>query len=172
MKNLKMFFAVLLTVVTLTHSKPSQAAVGAIVSAGILTAGLYIGGAAVAGTVVGGISCLGEGGGDAGSFCGGMVLLVGATVLALGLVVMDGEQGVQFTELTPDQAKKLGISKPELVVYNSEIDQANVLVAEVQAELSKIDKPTAQDSLVAWSAVKDLVSSETYSTMQKIVSQK
>jgi hypothetical protein len=35
-----------------------------------------------------------------------------------------------------------------------------------------MNKPTAEDSKIAWDGVKDMVSPETFATMQKIVSQK
>ena len=100
------------------------------------------------------------------------MILIGAPVILLGLVVLDGEQEVQFRELNRSEAAKIGISAQELAVYNSEIDQANMLMADVKSELSKIEKPTAKDSAAAWVGVRDLVSPETFASMQKIVSQK
>ncbi|MFL5783591.1 MAG: hypothetical protein ACJ76H_03205 [Bacteriovoracaceae bacterium] len=169
MKQLKIFFAVLMTAVTLTHTKPSQAAVGAFVGTPVLIAGLAIGGAGIVTTIAGVASCKP---GDSSGLCQGLIVLVFAPVVLLGLVVLEGEQKVEFRELSKEEANKLGISSNELAVYNSEVDQANMLVADVSAELSKIEKPTSEDSGVAWSKVKDLVSPETFATMQKIVSQK
>ncbi len=172
MNKLKAFIAVLLTVVTLTHTKPSQAAVGALVSTPVLIAGLVIGGAGLVGTAIGVAKCGDGGGGEGSGLCSAFMILIGAPVIILGLVVLDGEQQVEFRELTKAEAKKLEISAADLAVYHSEIDQANMLIADVKTELSKIAKPTAQDSEKAWSSVKDLVSPETFETMQKIVSQK
>lgn len=172
MKNLRIFFAVLLTFVTLTHTKPSQAAVGALVSTPVLIAGLVIGGGALVGTTIGVVKCNENGGGSESGLCGAIMILIGAPILILGLVVLDGEQEVQFRELNDAEAAKIGISSDDLEIYNSEIDQANMLIADVKTELSKIKKPSAQDSAKAWSSVKDLVSPATYETMQKIVSQK
>jgi hypothetical protein len=95
-----------------------------------------------------------------------------APVVAIGLVMLDGEQQVEFRELSKAEANKLGVTATDLEIYNSEVDQANMLMADVKAELSKIEKPSVEDSGVAWSGVKDLVSPATYATMQKIVSQK
>ena len=172
MNKLKAFIAVLLTVVTLTHTKPSQAAVGALVSTPVLIAGLVIGGAGVIGTTVQMVRCGNSGNSDMQGVCAAFTLVIGLPVILLGLVVLDGEQQVEFRELTNAEAKKLEISQADLAVYHSEIDQANMLIADVKAELSKVAKPTAQDSEKAWSSVKDLVSPETFETMQKIVSQK
>jgi hypothetical protein len=169
MKQLRIFFAVLLTVVTLSHSRPTQAAVGAAFSTPVLIAGIVIAGGGVVTTVAGVASCKP---GDNSGLCAGLVILVLAPVVLLGLVVLEGEQKAEFRELSKEEANKLGISSNELAVYNSEVDQANMLVADVSAELSKIEKPTNEDSGVAWAKVKDLVSAETFSVMQKIVSQK
>lgn len=168
MKSLRVFLAVLLTVVTLTQSKPSQAAVGAAVSTPVLVVGIVIAGG---GTVMT-LSTLNECRGQSTGLCTGLTLIVMTPIILLGLVILDGEQQVEFRELSKAEAAKLEVSSAELSVYNSEVDQANMLVADVKAELSKIAKPSAEDSASAWSKVKDLVSPATFSVMQKIVSQK
>lgn len=171
MKSLKIFFAVLLTVVTITHSQPSKAAVGALVSTPILIAGLYITAVTGGTTIYSYISC-NRGDHDESGLCSAVTLLFGLPLIALGLIVLDGEQGVQFQSLSLEQANQLGVSEAELAIYNSEVDQANMLIEEVKTELSQQKNPTEQDSVVAWNNLKDLVSPETFATMQKIVSQK
>ena len=167
MKSLRIFFAVLLTVVTLTHSKPSQATVGAFVAAPVLIAGIAITGTGIVGTAIYASKC---GNGDLNEICKALIVILGIPVIAVGLIVLDGEQDIAFSELSASEASRLGVSEAELATYNSEIDQANMLMADVKSELSKLEKPTAQDSVKAWSAVRDLVSPATYATMQKIVS--
>jgi hypothetical protein len=168
MKKLRVFFAVLLTVTTLAHSRPSQAAIGAAVSTPVLIAGIVI----TAVTGVGTLATLSSCRGDSSGLCAGLTILVGGPLVLLGLVVLDGEQGVEFKELSNKEASKLGVSATELAIYNSEVDQANMLMADVKSELSEMNKPTAEDSKIAWDGVKDMVSPETFATMQKIVSQK
>ncbi|MFL5783592.1 MAG: hypothetical protein ACJ76H_03210 [Bacteriovoracaceae bacterium] len=171
MQKLKAFIAILLTVVTLTHSKPSQAAVGAAFSTPVLIAGLAIGGVGVVGSVIGLAKC-NQQSGDSAAWCGVIVVLLGVPVVLIGLVVLDGEQQLSFRELNNNEAAKIGVSAQELAVYNSEIDQANMLLSNVKEDLSAINNPTEKDSINAWSSVRDLVSPETYSVMQKIASQK
>ncbi len=168
MKSLRVFFAVLLTVVTLTQSKPSQAAVGAAVSTPVLIVGIVIAGGA--GVVT--LSTLHGCRGDSSGLCKGLTILILGPLVLLGLVILDGEQQVEFRELSSVEAVKLEVSANDLAVYNSEVDQANMLVADVKAELSKIEKPSSEDSASAWSNVKELVSPATFTVMQKIVSQK
>ncbi len=169
MNKLRVFVAVLLTVVTLSHSKPSQAAVGAIVSAPVLIAGIAIAGTGVIGTAIYSSKC---GNGDLNEICKVFILIIGVPIILVGLAVLDGEQELAFRELNVSEAAKIGASQSELEIYNSELDQANMLMADVKSELSRIKNPTAQDSKNAWSAVKDLVSPATYTVMQKIASQK
>ncbi len=168
MKSLRVFIALLLTVVTLTASKPSQAAVGAAVSTPVLIVGIVIAGGA--GVVT--LSTLHGCRGDSSGLCSGLTILLLGPIVLLGLVVLDGEQQVEFRELNKAEAAKLEIAASDLATYHSEIDEANMLVAEVKTELSKIEKPTSEDSAAAWGKVKDLVSPATFSVMQKIVSQK
>lgn len=167
MKSLRIFFAVLLTVVTLTHSTPSQATVGAFVAAPVLIAGIAITGTGVIGTAIYASKC---GNGDLNELCKAFIVILGIPVIAVGLIVLDGEQDIAFSELSAAEASKIGVSAADLAIYNSEIDQANMLMADVKSELSQLEKPTAQDSAKAWSAVRDFVSPATYATMQKIVS--
>jgi hypothetical protein len=47
-----------------------------------------------------------------------------------------------------------------------------MLLADVSAEMSKLEKPTAEDSVNVWNQVEDMVSPATFATMKKIASQK
>lgn len=170
MNKLRAFIAIALTIVTLSQTRPAQSAVGAVVATPVLIAGL-----AIAGTgVIGGGILAGQCKGDPASksLCQALVILIAAPVVLVGLVVLDGEQGIAFSELSEEEAARIGVAEAELAVFNAEVDQANMLLADVKAELSKKKTPSEKDSVVAWQRVKDMVSPETYSTMQKIVSQK
>jgi hypothetical protein len=167
MHKLKAFFAILLTVVTLTHSQPSKAAVGAMAAAsGVATAGLIL-------TATGAISIpilCNVKGGDWGV----MVLLMIASVasVGIGVIVLDGEQQLLFNQVNPKDTAKLGLTSEEVQSFNEELDQANMLLSDVTLELTKMNKPSSQDSAKLWNEMKDLVSPATFSAMQKIASQK
>lgn len=171
MIKLRALFAVLLTVVFLTHSTPSEAAVGKLThNQKVVTAGLYIMGAGAAIGAVGyGIvaaSCEGLG-------CLGVLIpmMAGALVAGVGLITLDGEQQIEFKALPKASASALGVSEADREIYNQEIDQANFLLKEVSAELAKTKAATAADSATLWEQMSSLVSPATFSTMQKIVSQ-
>jgi hypothetical protein len=167
MKHLRLFLAVLLTVTTLTHSRPSQA------GAGVLTGGVVLAGVAILGGGTAIVLNSGDGcDNDAFGICKAIMTIVLLPTVVIGMVLLDGEQLVEFKELSKTDAINLGVSSSDLEIYNSEVDQVNMLVSEVKAELSKLEKPGVEDSAVAWSSMKDLVSPATFATMQKIVSQK
>lgn len=171
MQKLRALFAVLLTVVTLAHSTPSEAVVGKIIhNRKVVTVGLAMTGtgAAVAfgGAAIVSATCV-----DLGCLAALFPIVIGGAIAIAGLVTLDGEQEMQFKALNESEAMKLGVSESDRLVFNSEVDQATMLLNDVEAEVSKLEAPTAADSAALWSMVKDLVSPATFSTMQKIVSQ-
>lgn len=161
---MKKFSLMLTFVLSLTFVTPkAQAAVGLVTGNAALTcAGLVL--SAVGGTV----GFIGSDGvGDSAASTGMLGLL-------LGLLILDseGEQMVEFSQLSKGAAKKLQISEEERSTYNLEIDQANAMAGEVSNYLSTIEKPTQRDSHKMWQELRTLVSESTYEVMQKIVSQK
>lgn len=154
MKQLTIFFSLLLTLSAITHSRPAQAAVGT--GGGAVIAGLALAG--------GGLYSIRK--------CNNLGCLdIGAMMMLAGIIILEGEQEIGFRELSPDEATKLGVSASELETYNDEVDQANMLVSDVASELSEFENPSAQDSATIWNSVKDFVSPATYKVMQKIASQ-
>lgn len=86
-----------------------------------------------------------------------------------GIVMLDGEHGrtLEFTAVNAEAAKKLGITKEERLSYNSELDQVNFLLSDVNEEIQSTTKDI-NASERAWASVKDLVSPGTFSAMTKI----
>lgn len=122
MKLFKSTFVVLLTVVTLLSSRPSQAAVGAAFSASaVVITGLVVAG--------GGAFISVDTLGDRGNLRGLVTIFIGLPLMLLGLIVLDEEQVVSFAPLTNAESRELGLSLQEVKIYNSEIDQANALLA-------------------------------------------
>ncbi len=169
MKSFKAFLFAVVTATMLFNSQPSKAAVGAIVAAPAV--------------VVGGLVAAGLGGSalffgtDLFDHCpntceGGVVAgLLGITMIGLGVILLDGEQEIQFSTLNSKQARALGISAAELSSFNSEIDQANFLMSYVKDEVVGLKTTNFEESAKIWNEVKDQVSPETFSAMAKISSQ-
>jgi hypothetical protein len=172
MQKLRVFFAVLLTVVTLAHTTPSEAAVGKIIhSQKTVTVGLWMsgGGVAFAAAGVGLVSatCV-----DLGCLAVLFPIAVGGAVALAGLVTLDGEQNLQFKSLSQADAMKIGATTYEMQSFNSELDQANILLTDVSEQINNMKNATVEDSVRIWDEVRGLVSPSTFSAMQKIVSQK
>lgn len=86
----------------------------------------------------------------------------------VGAIILDKNQSMSFAEVSFADAERLNLSKEEVASFNSEIDQANALLEEAEAELSKLSNPSLKDSRMIWASLKDTVSPETFSAMQKI----
>lgn len=155
MKKLTSSFLALVFAVSISYSTPSKAAVGITT----MNAAVILGGLAM--TTTGTLIATSSYGSP------GIIGFLGAIV---GLIVLDGEaeQAVEFSPLTNDQAKKLGVSASELASFNAEIDQVNILFDEVALELESVEDATAQDAKNLWNQYEGLVSAETFSAMKKI----
>lgn len=159
-KFLRSTIFALLTVVTLTASKPSEAVVGAItVNPVAIGTGLALTAGGVGTFVAYDYYWLED-----------YVAVVGFLATVSGLVLLDGEEGRQmsFSQLDSKTAGKLGITASELASFNAEIDQANALVLQVDQDLAALENPTPVDAQASWESLRDAVSHETFSAMQKI----
>jgi hypothetical protein len=172
MKTIRVFYAVVLIFLGLTQSQPSQAVV-ALASGGSAMVGLtviaYGTTGVVASTVLG--TVLRHSGDDAVRALTGVWYVSAAATLA-GVVILDGGSQIVFQPINQESGTKVGLSEEERLSFNEEIDQANTLLAAVEEDLEKIEKPTDQDFVNAWNQVKDLVHPLTFSAMVKIASQK
>ena len=88
----------------------------------------------------------------------------------IGLIVLDGEQKVQFSELSSREANELQISKADLNNYNNNIEEINMIFSEVAASLG--DNTTREDAEVLWEEASKYLPKGVFKTMQKIGSQK
>ena len=169
MKKLSGILALALTTSALTFSTPSYSAVSlvtfnaplALMSLGMLA------GAGVAG-IVGDKSYRSNNDVIAS---GGAFLQIGAAVIAVvGIITLDGEGGqkLAFAEITPKQAKLLGVTNEEKQIFNSELDMANQVFSQVTSELDRMEKPKAQDAKALWEQYESMLSVETVSVMKKI----
>lgn len=152
-KTLTLTLAIALTVGSL-YSKPSHALVSvATGSSAILVAGLVVGS--------GGSLVIAAAGRPFSEFL---------LATAFGIVMLDGKEGrtMEFTSISKAAATKLGVTESERVSYNSELDQVNFLLSEVNEQIKSSPKKDVKTSKQAWESVEDLVSVETFSTMQKI----
>lgn len=161
--------SVMMCVLALTmtlHSRPSHAAVGALVGApaivvtGLVTAG--VGGAGLIAVSACAPDCK-EGAVP--------VFFLGALLAGLGLIILEGEQKVEFKNLSESQAQKLKLTAAEMESFNAEIDKVNALTSFVTEEVVSQNIQNSEGAAELWKSVKDLVSPESFSAMIKVANQ-
>ena len=91
--------------------------------------------------------------------------------IVAGFVILDGEQEFSYVPLSEEDAEKLKIGQEELENFNQEIDQVNAVVEHVSVQLSEMENPTKEDSINIWKDVKDSLSPEAFSALQKVTAQ-
>lgn len=158
-------------VMTLTVSRPAKAAIGIAVLHPMALVGLVVAG----GGMFGAIKILKKSEQTVG-FKKALLEIFGLGVGfigALGFSVLDGDEGqtMSFREVSLEESAELGFTQVEFENFNSEIDQANFLLSEATNQISQIENPSSEDSRLVWDGLKDQVSPETFSAMQKIVLQ-
>jgi hypothetical protein len=103
--------------------------------------------------------------------CEGGACVVGLVLGGmLGLVLLDEQGGnVEFSKLSDDQAQKLNISVNDQKVFNSELEEANLLLSEVASQMKK--DSTQEDARAAWNEYRDYLSPATFKVMKRITEQ-
>jgi hypothetical protein len=166
----KLIIAVFTVIMTMAPAQKSEAAVAGIMAA---TGAGAAGSVAIAGLaspfVMGTVMAVANAEDDV-HFTLGFVL--GAYLGALGgLVLLDEETGeVQFNQIDKAAANRLALSMKDVAIYNSEIEEANILFEEVRSELTA--ESTVEESRELWNDMRDFVSPETFAVMQKLVEKK
>jgi hypothetical protein len=95
--------------------------------------------------------------------------LLGATAGIIGIVVLDEKSAeLKFSALEPEKAKIIGVSQDDLFVFNSEVEELNLIKNEIESKITKktTDKEIAQE----WIARKEYLSPQTLIVASKIIS--
>lgn len=171
MKKIKALVLTLTMTAILFSSKPSQAAIGSIIAApAMVTAGVVVAGGAVGAQVAfTALDFLTSPSDVKGASLWALFLSV--PLAGLGLLILEGEQTMQFAPLSKAEAQKLGVNSQERAAYNSELDQLNALAEYVDQEISKDGKADLDESVTLWNEVKTAVSPEAFSTLVKVNAQ-
>lgn len=97
---------------------------------------------------------------------GAIVSAGGIITCIVGQIVLpDGTTSMEFEKITPDVQRKLKLSSFEVASFNNELDQVNFITQQVAVDLSRIEKPTLDDSVNAWNQYADMVSPATLKVM-------
>lgn len=168
MKLMKSFLFSIVALCILFNTTQAKAGIGAMFAAPVVvTAGLVVAGTGGAGIGVSTIGMLTTG--DAGGVLSFMGLsLISGIVGLFGLVVLDGEQGMSYAEISEKDGLKIGLTLEEIELYNLEIDQVNAIASYVDSKMADIKNPKVEDSKAVWEYVSHSVSPETFKAMQTI----
>lgn len=170
MKAFKLIVLSFALVSVLFHSKPSHAAISAVAGApALVTGGLVIAGGAVGLEAVAVV--LEVTGGWEWRDASAWALLITVPIFLLGILVLDEDKlEASYTQLDPQKARDLGLTKSELSAYNAEIDEINALANFVDANMTKEGKEGISESRDLWTDVKDAISPEAFSALVKVTS--
>ena len=144
-------------------------------SQGAVAAGMAVFGSPAAGGVaLAGLGSIGVGflaTMSARSCDGGTCLAAFALGAVAGLVLLDESGGnVTFEAIEDFEAKALGLTQKEAAIYNSEIEEANILFEEVKSNLT--GESSIEEAKSVWADYKHLVSDETYKAMTVMATEK
>ena len=137
----------------------TEAAVGLIAAPAIIVVGGVVAAAGGIATIDGFVSgplC------TMGSFDGvlscAFFAITGMVVATVGIIILDGEQSLAFSEVNSSMKHMKGVSAEDIATYNSELDQLNAINAEITAEVAA-DKSVDAES--RWVKMSDLLSPAT-----------
>ncbi|EQC47755.1 hypothetical protein [Bacteriovorax sp. Seq25_V] len=164
MKYLKLItLSCLLTIMPIQNSRAAVAGIAAIAGApaasGIALAGLGSLGFGVLGTL------------SASTCDHGHCNIVLAFFGVIGLVLLDSDTAnFEFVEIDHDKASEFGLSYEEVEIYNTEVEEVNIVFSEVKASLGA--DSTVEDARKLWEENKNLLSDETFKVLTVLASQK
>lgn len=88
-----------------------------------------------------------------------------------GAILLEDNAGrIKFNTISFEGAKKSNLTVSEMIAYNAEINEINLIFAEVISELE--ENPSKENSVSIWNSYKDTLSNEAFSALNKIISNK
>jgi hypothetical protein len=89
-----------------------------------------------------------------------MAVVVGYSAAITGLIILDEKNAdLRFTPMTLETAGGLGVTSAELAVYNSEVEELNLIRSEVESRINR--QSTQEEVNQIWMGYKDYLSPET-----------
>ena len=88
---------------------------------------------------------------------------------ALGIVILDGENGqqVQFENVPTDDLLEMGLTEDEATAYNRNIDELNLAYSIVSSELTAAS--TKQDVDALWKKQGEIIGTDALTGLSKII---
>lgn len=163
--------AVLSLVLITSFVSPSKAALGVSFAAPIAVVAGVAAMAVSGGAAYGGYRLI-KRGGTGSTIAGIAALALSAGGAYFGLLLLDGEQSAEFSELSASQASALKVSADDIAIYNSEVEQVNAIAREIGEVLTKNGKDNVELSTELWMDLGTNLSPETMKVVIAVASQK
>ncbi len=91
--------------------------------------------------------------------------------VSIGLILLDEANGkIEFTKIDPASAHELGLKKFEVLIFNSEVEEANLVLSEVISQIN--ESTTHEDVTEIWSEYESILSPESFNVMKALASKK
>ena len=95
-----------------------------------------------------------------GSYSAIGLMILSVPVAIVGLVILDEKNAdLKFSQLPLNKARVLAVSPEDIAIYNTEVEELNVVKETIESRVS--DKSTEADIDYLWSEYKDTLSPET-----------
>jgi hypothetical protein len=95
-----------------------------------------------------------------GSYSAIGLMILSVPVAIVGLVILDEKNAdLKFSQLPLKKARVLAVSPEDIAIYNTEVEELNVVKETIESRVS--DKSTQADIDYLWSEYKDTLSPET-----------
>jgi hypothetical protein len=99
-----------------------------------------------------------------------MLSRLGQIIIGFGILILDEGTGkMTFQEIDSEMATKLNISQTDVDVFNSEIDQVNVVFQSVISELD--EKSSPEEALEVWEDYSPYLSKESFRVIKAMANQ-
>jgi proteasome assembly chaperone (PAC2) family protein len=96
------------------------------------------------------------------------ISLLGATTGIIGIVVLDEKSAeLKFSMLDSDKASLIDVTAEELEIFNSEVEELNLLKNEIESRISR--KTTEEEVSQQWKAARQYLAPETLKVAARII---
>ncbi len=93
---------------------------------------------------------------------------LGLIGMVTGAILLDESgQKISFQNITIPDAKKAGITLAEMLAYNSEIEEINMVFDEVVSTLEK--QPSEENAFDIWADYQEALSQDAFNALKKLV---
>ncbi len=95
-------------------------------------------------------------------------VLLGFAGVPIGLIILEGENAdLKFQELSVEKATLLGLDTKEVEIYNSEVEELNLVKSEIEAQVN--EDVSDEEVALLWAEYGKTLSAETLVVASKVI---